>query len=182
MRFAIALLFVVLAAAPAKGMHGEEADPPGVGRVKAAFLYKFLGYIEWPAQAFADSTGPLVVGVLGGDATVDEIKEVIGERLVNGRAVVVRRFRDGDTLSGTHVVYVTRPESERIAALAATARATATLLVTDAEGALAQGGTINFRVQDGSVRFDIALDTAERSGLRISSRLLAVAQNVRAGP
>jgi hypothetical protein len=182
MRHLIALLLAVLAGGTAAGLRAEDADPAGVGRMKAAFLYKFLAYIEWPSQAFADSTGPLVVGVLGHDAAVDEIKEVIGERLVNGRAVMVRRFRDGDTLSGTHVLYVTRPERERIAALAATARASATLLVTDVEGALAHGSMINFRVQDGNVRFDIALDTAERAGLRISSRLLAVAQTVRAGP
>ena len=182
MRFLIALLVAFLAGGTARGLHAEAAEAAGVGRVKAAFLYKFLAYVEWPAQAFADSTGPLVVGVLGEDAAVDEIKEVIGERLVNGRAVLVRRFRDGDTLSGTHVLYVTRPESGRIATLAGASRNSATLLVTDAEGALAQGSMINFRVQDGTVRFDIALDTAERAGLRISSRLLAVAQSVRAGP
>jgi hypothetical protein len=57
----------------------------------------------------------------------------------------------------------------------------AVLTVTDSEGALAQGSMINFVLDDRRVRFDIALDTAERSGLKLSSRLLAVARDVRTG-
>jgi hypothetical protein len=183
-RAVVQVLLAALVFAGASPVHAqaEDPDPPLARRVKAAFIYKFLGYVDWPAHAFADSSSPLVIGVLGPDQVVAEVKEVIGERMVQGRAVVVRRMRDGDPLSGTHVLYVTRAETARTTALAGTARGTATLIVTEADGALALGSAINFRVVDGRVRFDIALATAERAGLRISSRLLAVAQNVRTTP
>ena len=174
---ALALAHVATALAAA-----EDPESALARRVKAAFIYQFLGYVEWPAHAFADSASPLVIGVLGNDQSVAEVKEVIGERLAQGRAVVVRRVRDGDPLSGTHVLFVTRPETARIPSLAAVARGTGTLIVAEAENALALGSAINFRLVDGRVRFDVALGTAERAGLRISSRLLAVAQNVRTAP
>jgi hypothetical protein len=176
-RLAVALL--LLAVAGVASAQTDDLDSPLARRVKAAFIYQFLGYVEWPPHAFADSASPLVIGVMGAERVVDEMKEVIGERTAQGRAVVVRRMRDGDPLSGTHVLYVTRPETARTPALAAAARGTGTLLVTEGENALGLGSAINFRLVDGRVRFDIALPAAERAGLRISSRLLAVAQTVR---
>jgi hypothetical protein len=179
-----ALLRVVLAAlllalGGAAAAQTDDLDSPLARRVKAAFIYQFLGYVEWPSHAFADSASPLVIGVLGNERVVDEMKEVIGERMAQGRSVVVRRLREGDALTGTHVVYVTRAESARVPALATASRGTGTLLVTEADNALGLGSAINFRLVDGRVRFDIGLAAAERAGLRISSRLLAVAQSVR---
>jgi len=185
MRRAAASLLVALALAcspHAAAQSPDAADAPLAQRVKAAFLYRFLAYVDWPANAFADSASPVVIGVAGHDRDVAEVKATIGERLVNGRSVLVRRVREADALSGTHVLFVTRAESARTAAFAQAARATSTLVVTEDESAFAQGSAINFRIVDGRVRFDIALAPAERAGLRISSRLLAVAQTVRTAP
>jgi hypothetical protein len=180
---AFALVLALLAAAPGIAQAvPEDAQSPLARRVKAAFLYKFLDYIEWPPHAFADSASPLVIGVLGSDQAVSEVREVIGDRVAQGRGVLVRRHRDGDPLSGTHMLYVTQPETPRTTALSQVARGTGTVVVTEAENGLALGSVVNFRIVDGRVRFDIALAAAERTGLRISSRLLAVAQNVRTAP
>lgn len=177
--FALALA----AAAPVRAQPAQDdADSLPARRVKAAFLYKFLAYVEWPPQAFADSASPLVIGVLGPEPVVAEVKEVVGERLAQGRAVIVRRLRDADAAAGTHVVFVTRVEAARTPQVAAVARGSGTLVVTEADGALAQGSAINFRLVDGRVRFDVALPAAERAGLRISSRLLAIAHSVRTAP
>lgn len=180
---ALVLAWCAITGVPAAAQDPEEeVDAPFARRVKSAYLFNFLSYVEWPARAFADSASPLVVGVLGTDEAVAEVKEMVAERLVDGRAVVVRRLRDGDALSGVHLLYVTRPETARTSALAPAARASATLVVTEAENALDLGSAINFRLVGGRVRFDVALAPIEQAGLRVSSRLLAVAQTVRGGP
>jgi hypothetical protein len=148
-------------------------------RVKAAFLYQFIPYVEWPARAHRDAESPIVIAVAGPEASVAEIEAVIDKRTVGGRPVVVRRWRDGDAQGGAHIVYVTRAESQRLGAIARAAQAAGTLVVSEQEGALDAGSMINFRLVDGRVRFDIALGAAERAGLRVSARLLSVAQSVR---
>jgi hypothetical protein len=102
-------------------------------------------------------------------------------RTVNDRPVAVRRLKPGESLDGIHVLFVGKAENARLAQLAQTAQARSILTVTESEGALAQGIVINFVMVERRVRFEIALDSAEKSRLKLSSRLLAVAQQVRTG-
>ncbi|HZQ60720.1 MAG TPA: YfiR family protein [Casimicrobiaceae bacterium] len=149
--------------------------------IKAAFVYKFLTYVDWPPTAFAQGDSPIVIGVIGAEDIAAELLQVIGNRTVNNRPVVVRRLREGDSLIGVHVLFIGRGEGPRIGAIARAAQQRAILTVAEAPGAIEQGAMINFVLVEGRVRFDIALDTADRSGLRLSSRLLAVAREVRTG-
>lgn len=148
-------------------------------RVKAAFLYQFAGYVEWPPKAFAQPGTPVTIAVLGADALAAELSQVVTGRTVGGRAVVVKRVRPGESLAGVHVLFIGQAESERLAQLAQAAQPRAILTVTETEGALARGSMINFVLVERRVRFEIALDSAEKGGLKLSSRLLAVAQQVR---
>lgn len=177
---------VLLCGLPALGWPSSAvaADPDTSleRRVKAAFLYQFIPYVEWPPQALGDKDKTIVVAVAGSDETVAELTDVIGGRLALNRPVIVRRWRESDLAGGAHVVYVRRSESQRLPAIARAALATNTLVVSETERGLAQGSMINFEVVDGRVRFDIALPTLEKAGLRISSRLLAVARDVRVQP
>lgn len=159
-----------------------EIDTSLERRVKAAFLYQFIPYVEWPPQALGDKDKAIVIAVAAADETVAELSEVIGTRLALNRPVVVRRWRESDLAGGAHVVYVRRGESHRLPAIARAALATSTLVVSETDRGLAQGSMINFDIVDGRVRFDIALPTLEKAGLRISSRLLAVARDVRMQP
>jgi hypothetical protein len=173
--FAVALLFSALS----PESRAAESDIALERRVKAAFIYQFIPYIDWPPRAHRDGESPIVVAVAGNDQAVANLEEVIGKRTAQGRPVVIRRWRDSDAQGGAHVVYVTRGESQRLAAIARAAQAAAMLVVSEHDGALDQGSMINFRLVDGKVRFDVSLGPAERAGLRISSRLLTVAQSVR---
>jgi hypothetical protein len=147
--------------------------------VKAAFLYKFLAYVEWPAGTFARDDQPIVVGLLGADDLQAELADVVRGRTVDERPIEVRRLRPGDPLAGVHVLFVGASERARIAALSRAARGT--LVVTESEDALDLGSAINFVVIEGRVRFEVALAAVDRAGIKLSSRLLAVAQNVRMG-
>jgi YfiR/HmsC-like len=146
-------------------------------RIKAAFLYRFTGFVEWPPKSFARPDSPLIVGVLGADALALELEQVVAGRDIHGRAMVVRRLRRGEPLAGLHVLFVGHAESARLPEILGAARGLAVLTVTESEDALAHGSIINFVVDD-KVRFDVALSQAERGNLKISSRLLSVARKV----
>jgi len=158
------------------------AQAPLERAVKAAYVYKFLAYVDWPAAAFDTPEAPFVIGVLGSDAIADELRQIVATRSVGERPVQVKRLREGETASGLHVVFVGRAESGRLPALARSLQGQPTLVVSESPGALNAGSAVNLVVaSDGRVRFEIALDAADRSGLRLSSRLLALAQTVRPG-
>jgi hypothetical protein len=150
-------------------------------RVKAAFLYKFAGYVDWPPASFAGADTPLTIGVIGSEPLAAELAQVVTGRTINNRAIAVKRIKPGEALAGVHILFIGSAERARLGQLAKNAQAHSVLTVSESEGALDQGSMINFIMADRRVRFEIGLDSAEKSGLRLSSRLLAVAQQVRTG-
>jgi hypothetical protein len=167
----LALLFSLPALAQTEGRAAEI-------QIKAAFLYKFGGFVEWPPRVFARPDSPIVIGVMGADALAEELERAVTGRTVQGRAVAVRRVRRGDPYAGLHVLFVGRSEAGRLGEILEAASGQPLLTVTDSEEGLARGSMINFVTVDDKVRFDIALPQAERGQLKISSRLLAVARKV----
>jgi len=146
--------------------------------VKAAFLVRFLSFVEWPESAFARPESPIVVGVIGADDVLAALQETVAGRVAQARPVTARRLKDGEAPNGVHLVFIGRGASAALPKLAA---APGTLVVSETDGGLERGATVNFLRREGRVRFEVALDTAEKQGLRISSRMLSVAQNVRQG-
>jgi hypothetical protein len=149
-------------------------------RVKAAFLYKFLGYADFPANAFADSASPVVIGVAGADELAQELARLVSGRTVNGRPIVVRILREWELAVPTHLLFIGGGDTARVGRMVRAAGASL-LVVTECDGGLQHGSAINFRVVDERVRFDVALDAAERNGIKLSSRLLTVANRVQKG-
>jgi hypothetical protein len=166
----------------ASALAAAQAPAPLERAVKAAYVYKFLAYVDWPASAFDAPDAPLVIGVLGADAIADELQGIVAGRAVGERAVQVRRLREGEAATDVHVLVVGRGETARLPALARALQGRPTLIVGESPGALGSGAMINLVVaSDGRVRFEVAQDAAERSGLRLSSRMLALARTVRTG-
>jgi hypothetical protein len=159
-------LFALLPGKAASQQSSEQA-------VKAAFLYKFAAYVEWPAPSRPDA--PFVIGTLGADEVATELTAILPGRSVAGRPAVARRLKEGDSLQDVQILFVGRRAGDQRAAIEA-ARSHGVLVVT--ETTLEQGGTINFVVTDNRVSFEVSLEAAERSGHRISSRMLAVARRV----
>jgi hypothetical protein len=143
--------------------------------VKAAFLYKFAGYIEWPDSAFPSPDAPLVIGVAGAEDVAGELEKLLPGRSIGTRKGVVRRVKEGDALKGVHVVFIGRRDPN-VRAVVRTAQQAGSLTVT--ETGLEHGSAINFVVSDERIAFEVSLEAAERSGHRISSRMLAVAKRV----
>jgi hypothetical protein len=146
-------------------------------RVKAAFLYKFLGYAEFPAGAFGDAAAPVTIGVVGSDEMAAELGRVVAGRQVQGRPIQVRALREGEFAGPVHLLFVAGGDNARAARVLRGAQG-ALLPVTECEFGLQYGSVINFRIIEERVRFDVSLDSAEKNNVKLSSRLLTVANRV----
>jgi hypothetical protein len=147
-------------------------------RIKAAFVCKFPSYVEWPENVFARPDSPIVIGVVGSGVVIDELTRTAADLSADGRPLAVRRLRRGESVAGTHILYVAHSEEGRAAETIAAAKGQPVLVVTESNQAPVPGSMINFVVVENKVRFDIAPQAAELNRLRISARLLGVARNV----
>jgi hypothetical protein len=138
-------------------------------RVKAAYLYNFIKFVDWPSRA---PTGPVTICIAGRNPFGDVLTETIQGESVNGRPLQIRVVLEPD--SSCHVLFV--PQGGPAATYLRAARGSPLLTVGESRDFIAQGGIINFIVEDGSVRFEIDADAAERAELKISSRLLRLAR------
>jgi hypothetical protein len=163
-------------AQPNNGLRASEQS------VKAAYLYKFAGYVEWPDQPPEESRTPITIGVQGSISLADELTEITAGRTVNNRPIRVRRITAGLPLDDIQVLFIGAQERNRLDEALLPARQLPILTVTESEGALTEGSIINFTVDDQRVRFEISLVAAELNGLQLSSRLLDVAQRVYRSP
>lgn len=156
------------------------AEAPSARRVKAAFLYKFLGYADFPDSAFVDAAAPLVIGVVGADTLAVELARIVAGRSIGNRGIEVREMRETDLPARVHLLFVGGNDPVRTARVLRLAGG-ALLVVTECDNGLQLGSVINFRTVDERVRFDVSLDAAERNGIKLSSRLLTVANRVQKG-
>jgi hypothetical protein len=169
----------VLAIAIATGS-SQAADDPVVleKRVKAAFLYKFAGYVVWPVSSFPRLDTPVRIGVMGDDAVATELSQMVAGRTIERRPVSVQRIRPDEPVEGFHILFVGSGAIERLPVIGHALQSRPVLVVTESTGALNAGSMINFVIREGRVRFEISLPAAEENGLALRSGLLAVAQSV----
>jgi hypothetical protein len=177
--FAASVLLYISACSAVLAQSSLQADEY---QVKAAFLYKFVAYVDWPPQSFQSPDSALVIGVLGAEAISDNLTQLIAARAVVGRPIMVRKLRRGDSLSGLHVLFVGGSDRSRLTEVLAAAKGQSILTVTESEHGLVLGSVINFIVVDDKVRFDVAPPPSSPDNLKISARLLAVARKVVATP
>ena len=173
------LACVVTAPLPA----AAQAPPPTAASersVKAAYVYRFLSYVEWPSGILPPGT-PLVIGVLGADDVAQELENIVGNRVADERPIAVRRLGASDTWTGVHVLYLGRDALARAQQVMKALHDRSVLTVSDAEGAIERGVVIGLVQVDSRLRFELNSEAAERSGLKLSSRLLAVALRVHPG-
>ncbi|MES2150863.1 MAG: YfiR family protein [Pseudomonadota bacterium] len=155
-----------------------QADGSIERQVKAAYLYKFAGFVEWPEGSFAHPDSVLWIGVAGNDALAEQLEQTVAGRSVAGHPLGVRRLRRGEAPAGLHMLYVGALERGAATELLAAARGMALLTITDLDAGHAQAGMINFLVADEKLRFEVLLRQVNAAGLRISARMLAAAHKV----
>lgn len=146
-------------------------------QVKAAFLYNFAKFVDWPAEAFAGSNGMLVIGVIGDDPFGGALDQAINGKTINGRPLVVRRLRWGQDLRSCHILFISSSERKHLQQIIQSLRGASVLTVGDMGQFNQEGGIINFILEASKVRFEINSRGAGQAQLRISSKLLALAKN-----
>jgi len=148
--------------------------------VKAAFLYNFAKFVEWPADAFAGPASPIVLFVYGADPFGDALKSLKG-KTANGRPIVVRYAANLGELERCHLLFVSASEKANLPKILQTTKGWSILTVGDMNGFAQDGGIINMVKEESRVGIEINLEAAQRSRLEISSKLLGLAKIVKPG-
>jgi hypothetical protein len=176
-----AALLALLALLAPRGLEAEEAGTPVAPveyQVKAAFLFNFTKFVEWPDDVFPEN-GPLRLCIVGADPFGASLENIVRGEAVNGRPLTIDRNRQLTDLSACHLLFVSRSERGRLREIFEAVHGDSVLTVGDSPGFLAAGGMIELTLEGSKVRFAIDREKAERSRLKISSKLLRLAVNQR---
>lgn len=157
-------------------------ERPTEYQAKAAFLEKFCQFVEWPEHAFAGDGSPLVIGVFGENPFRDALENLAAKDTINGHAIVVRQIKSPPDLKGCHVVFIPASVKAREPEALASVSGLGILTVGETDDFIQHGGMINFVVDNSRIRFEINDAAARRAGLKISSKLLALARPAAAKP
>ncbi|HEX2789096.1 MAG TPA: YfiR family protein [Steroidobacteraceae bacterium] len=176
MRVALTVLAAVWAAGTAT-RPADAADSYSEDAVKAAFLYRFTSYVDWPPQALTDAQ--FTIAVLDANGVATELGRLLQNRQIQNRPAQVRPLKSLKELNGAQMLYIGASHREDLRRLIGAVAGRPVLIVTNEDGGLDAGSSVNFLLIDQRVRFEISLDAAQSSGLRVASELLAVAIRVR---
>ncbi|HEX6504053.1 MAG TPA: YfiR family protein [Terriglobales bacterium] len=145
--------------------------------IKAAFVYNFAKFVEWPPEAFSKPSDSVRLCVLGNHSLASDLQQLIAGKTIGTRAVEVQRVSPLQ-ITGCHVLFVGTLESWRLQQVLESARGTHVLTVGDIPGFIEQGGVINFILDQNRIRFEVNLKAAQDAGLKLSSKLLSLAKAV----
>jgi hypothetical protein len=170
--------WLVIAALAADTIKAEAVNEQ---QIKAAFLYNFTRFVEWPERAFA-AQEPLVIGIVGEDALTTDLQSIVAGRRVNGRAIVVRDVEGPSDAAAAQVLFVSATDEARFDALRDALADRAVLTVGESSEFADTGAVIVFVERAGKVRFEINMAAAERAHVKVSAELQKLATVVRSTP
>lgn len=159
-----------------------EPDPALEHRVKAAFLYNFAKFVDWPTNAFASADAPFVIGVFGDESIAQALEQTVKGKSIGNRAIQTRRIPDATRINPCQILFVAQSKTQQVAQVLAAVGSAHVLLVGESPGFVAAGGAIGFTKDEGRVRFEANTAAAERASLKISSKLLRLAISVVPSP
>jgi len=156
-------------------------------RIKAAFLYNFIKFVDWPKEKMADSNEPIIIGIIGEDP-FEKAFEPIKNKKVKGKKIVIKRFQgleeskqsDEQTalIRKCHMLFICASEKEKLREIINLVKDDGVLTVGEVKGFLESGGIINFLMEDKKVVFEINNHAAKQARLKIRSKLLRLAKRV----
>jgi hypothetical protein len=160
-------------------------EPPGSAsreyQIKAAFLYNFCQFVQWPDAAFPAPNAPLIIGILGDDPFGGTLDAIIRGERVGRHELVIERYQRPGEIGPCHVLFVSRSMAGQLEAALAAVRGRSVLTVGETPGFASVGGAIRLVTEDNRVRLRINLEAARAAKLAISSRLLRMAELVTPG-
>jgi len=154
-------------------------QPPDEYQLKAAFLYNFAKFVQWPSDASRNSSEPIVICVLGPDPFGRSLDDTVAGQAIEGRSFTIRRISNVKEAAGCYVLFFSTVQSSRSPPILTDLKTPGVLTIGDTDACGVDGVVITFKLEAGKVRFAINMEAAERQKLRISSRLLNLAYLVR---
>jgi hypothetical protein len=146
-------------------------------KVKAAFVFNFAKFIQWPTEAFKTPADPLMICVLGHDQMANSLQEAVTGKTIDGRPLVVRQVTIGQISNDCNILFVGASATKRFRS--SLKESAGLLTVGETPGFATEGGVICFKLEDGKIRFEINVAAAEHQQLHISSKLLSLAEIVK---
>ena len=170
--WSLTLLFLFTLRAPAYAQVASEYQ------VKAAFVYNFAKFVEWPAREFATPTAPIRICVWKDHSFEAELNHIANGKSIAGRPVGIIAVQDADQGRNCHILFVNSSQEKQVHHIVEVLRDTSVLTVGETRDFVDEGGIIGFTMQDDRVQFQVNHRAANQAGLRISSRLLSLAKRV----
>ena len=176
-QFAYAVLLLACGwVLPFRSIHAQEA--PTEYQVKAAYLFNFLKFVEWPGDPIVNTNGHWVIGIVGENPFGDELTQIVSGKVVQGHELLVRRFQSGEDLHACHVLFIGASEKKRLPSMLAALSGSSVLTVADMDHFIESGGMIQFVMEEKRVRFAIDVGASSQARLKVSSKLLSLARTV----
>lgn len=145
-------------------------------QMKAVFLYNFAKFVEWPEKPFLAPSDPLVICILGSDPFTGHLVAAVHGKAIKGRPLAIRLVSGLPAPSECQILFVNSSDRQRFRSMAGRLKGEGILTVGEASWFIGEGGIINFKLEDGNVRFEISTQAAEQAQVSISSRLLTLGQ------
>lgn len=165
-------------AGAAAGLHAAAPGRASEYEVKAAFLFNFSKYVEWPAGTFAGTDDPIFICVLGANPFGTLLADDVRNKKVNGRDLAVRNAKSLAETAGCHIVFISATEQALLDEALVKLAGRPVLTVGDAESASERGVVLGLTLKGARVRFEVNLAAARRAGLKLSSQLLKLASRL----
>jgi hypothetical protein len=157
------------------------APIPQEYQVKAALIFNLAKFVEWPANALPEMSPRMALCLLGEDPFGAELEQTVAGKLVNGKELVIRRFRAMQDLSGCHIVFISASEKKNLPEILGALQSSHALTVGEIGQFAEMGGMINLITENNRVQFEVNVEAVERANLKISSKALKLAKVIRGG-
>ena len=148
-------------------------------QIKAAFLYNFTKFVEWPADRFADDSSSIMLCVIGKDPFGAILEDTVIGKTANGRYIDIRRIDNVDDLNACHLLFVSLSGPERLRKIIASSHRANVLTVGDMDDFAEFGGVISLSKRANKIQFEINLIAARQARLKLDLKLLRLASSVR---
>jgi hypothetical protein len=155
-----------------------ETRSPTEYQVKAAFIYNFAKYIQWPRPSGSDSNRPFVIGLIGKDPFGPVLDQVMNGQSMQERPVIVKRFERADDVVNCDVLFVSSSERKSLQKILDVLRRNPVLTVSDMDQFAERGGMIALTTENNRIRFELNVEAIDRAGLKAGSQLLRLARIV----
>lgn len=147
-------------------------------QIKAAFLYNFTQFVEWPEESFPSPDAPLVIGILGSDPFGTYLDQTVQGETIGGHPLIVRRYNSREEISNCHILFINIKDKTRMKQTLEKLRGKNILTVSDEQSFTKMGGIIELFTIEYKTRIRINPDAANAAGLSVSSKLLRLADKV----